>query len=139
MKQLLYILLIVFLTTCDKEEQYNDLLPYQTVDFVANMNLPQYSELLIPGQSVVTDDYGIKGVLIYNFNGSYKAFDLACPHLDPATCQKMSFDGALFLECFCDDSKFSIYDGSPQTNGVEYWAREYHVTKLNDINLRITN
>ncbi len=139
MKQVLFLLFIVFLTTCDKEENYNDVLPYRAVDFVVNLNLPQYNDLLIPAQYVETLDYGIKGVLIYNFNGSYKAFDLACPHLNPATCQKMSFDGSLFLECYCDDSKFSIYDGSPQTNGIDNWAREYRVTKLDASNLRITN
>ncbi len=139
MKRLFFILLIVFLSSCDKEETYNDVLPYRVVDFVVNLNNPQYIDLLIPGQSVVNNDYGVQGVLIYNFNGSYKAFDLACPHLDPLSCQKMSFDGSLFLECHCDDSRFSIYDGSPQTNGVGNWAREYHVVVIDGTNLKVTN
>jgi len=139
MKQLFFILMLLSLAGCDKTENYDDVLPYRVVDFVANLTLPQYNALMIPGQSAETTDYGIKGVLIYNFNSSFKAFDLACPHLDPATCTKMTFDGSLFLKCPCDEAKFSIYDGSPQTNGINYRAREYHVEKLSETQLRITN
>jgi len=139
MKQLLFLLFIVFFSACDKEIDYKDVLPYRVVDFVVNMNNPEYIDLLIPGQSAEASNYGVRGILIYNFNGSFKAFDLACPHLAPTDCSKMTFDGSLFLECHCDDSKFSIYDGSPQTNGVDNWAREYHVEKLDATHLRITN
>lgn len=132
--------MLLFFASCDKSENYDDLLPYRTVDYIVNMALPQYSDLLIPGQSKETpENIGVKGILIYNFNGSYKAFDLACPHLDPTTCAKMTFDGSLFLECPCDDARFSIYDGSPQTDGINYRAREYHIVRLNNTQLRITN
>lgn len=140
MKKLLLFLFILSFYTCDKTEDYNDMLPYHVVDFVVNMNLPQYSDLLIPGQSKETpENYGVKGILIYNFNGNYKAFDLACPHLTLSACSKMFFDGSLFLNCPCDDARFSIYDGSPQTNGISNWAREYYVVKLSNSQLRITN
>lgn len=139
MKQLLLFLFILSFYTCDKTEDYNDVLPYRVVDFVADMNLPEYVDLQIPGQSVETDNYGLKGIVIYNFNGNYKAFDLACPQIPLSTCSRMTFDGSLFLNCPCDEAKFSIYDGSPQTDGVSYWAREYYVVKLSNSQLRITN
>ena len=135
MKQLLLFLFILSFFTCDKTEDYNDVLPYRVVDFVANLTMPQYNALMIPGQYAETTDHGVNGVIIYNFNGNFKAFDLACPHITPSACSKMFFDGSLFLNCPCDDAKFSIYDGSPQTNGVSHWAREYHVVKLNSSQL----
>ncbi len=85
------------------------------------------------------DNIGIQGIIIYNFNGSYKAFDLACPHKPVRSCDKMEFDGSLFLKCPCDDAKFSIYDGSPQSSDVVDFAREYHVQEMGGNQLRITN
>lgn len=139
MKHFLLLLIVISLTNCDKTENYDDVLPYKTVNFIVYFNNPEYNGLEIPGVWKETTSYGVKGVLIYNFNGSFKAFDLACPHLDPATCSKMTFDGSLFLTCPCDAARFSIYDGSPQTNGINYRAREYHVERLNDSQLRISN
>ena len=104
------------------------------------MNLPQYSDLQITGVYKETpSNIGIQGVIIYNFNGTYKAFDLACPHKPVRSCSKMTFDGSLFLTCPCDDARFSIYDGSPQTGEISDFAREYHVEQLGGNQLRITN
>ena len=133
------ILGFILSTSCD-DAVSNDLLPNITVNYIVNMNLPQYSGLQIPGVSKETpSNIGVQGILIYNFNGSYKAFDLACPHLPVNSCAKMEFDGSILLTCTCDDATFSIYDGSPQTNGVANSAREYHVEILGGNQLRITN
>jgi nitrite reductase/ring-hydroxylating ferredoxin subunit len=104
------------------------------------MNLPQYSDLLIPGVYKETPpEIGVQGIIIYNFNGTYKAFDMACPHLAVNSCSKMTFDGALWLKCPCDEEKFSIYDGSARSGSISNLAREYHVQVLGTNQLHITN
>jgi len=139
-KKLFFILISIVLVVSCKEPEYNDLLPNVTVNFTVNMNLPQYSDLQIPGTYKESpSNIGVKGIIIYNFNNTYKAFDLACPHLAVSSCSKMEFDGSLFLKCLCDDTTFSIYDGSPQSNGASNWAREYKVQVLGGNRLQITN
>ncbi len=50
----------------------------------------------------------------------------------------MNFDGSLKLKCPCDNSEYSIIDGSPQTAGNIHFAREYKVI-LNGSTLNIRN
>jgi len=138
-KNTLILVSIILIVSCS-DPVSQDLLPNVPVNYIVNMNNVQYSDLQIPGVFKETpSNIGVKGILIYNFNGTYKAFDLACPHLPVTSCDKMEFDGSILLTCTCDDTKFSIYDGSPQTNGISNSAREYHVEVLGGNQLRITN
>jgi len=125
---------------CSDPEEPTDLLPDIQVNYIVNMNLPLYQDLLIPGAYAETpQNIGVQGIIIYNFNNQYKAFDLACPHYPTGSCDKMTFDGSLYLTCPCDETKFSIYDGASQNENVSQRAREYHVEELGGNQLRITN
>ncbi len=126
--------------SCKDNTQPTDLLPEVNVNYIVNMNLPLYQDLLIPGGYAETPvDVGVQGILIYNMNNRYKAFDLACPHYTPGSCGQMTFDGSLFLECPCDQTHFSIYDGASQNENVPQRAREYFVEVMGGNQLRITN
>ena len=136
-KLLLLILLIPFLS-CEKNDT-NDILPNVPVNVIIDLNLPQYIDLQTPsGWSYASG--GLKGILIQNTGiGSqpFKAFDRACPNND---CNSpMIFDGSLKFKCPCDDSEYSIIDGSPQTSGYSHFAREYRVNLINSSTLNITN
>ncbi|MCF6167335.1 MAG: phosphoribosylaminoimidazole carboxylase [Lutibacter sp.] len=117
----------------------NDILPNVSVNVTINIDLPQYIDLQTPtGWTEITG--GIKGILIQNTgigNPPYKAYDRACPNNDCAT--PMVFDGSLKMKCPCDNSEYSIIDGSPQTSGNIHFAREYRVNVLNSSTLNITN
>jgi nitrite reductase/ring-hydroxylating ferredoxin subunit len=123
--------------SCEKNET-NDILPDYSFSVSVNLNLPQYIDLQVPSGWAYTNG-AIQGIIIQNTgvgNPSFKAFERACPNYD---CKiPMTFDGSLKLKCSCDNSEYSIYDGSPQTAGNIHFAREYRVTKSGST-LNITN
>ncbi len=137
MKTLFYLFFFLLIFSCDNPTP-NDLLPNTPVDITINLNNPEFNNLQIPSGWAYTSG-GIKGILLYNRNGTYVAFDRACPHLAPTSCSAMVFDGFL-LKCTCDNSLFNIFNGGiSETEGVNYSAREYHVQVINASSLRITN
>lgn len=138
MRKLVFLLLLITFFSCEKNDT-NDILPRLTVNITIDLNLPQYIDLQIPSGWVYING-GIKGILIQNTgSGSqpYKAYDRACPNNDCAS--PMTFDGSLKLKCPCDESEYSIIDGSPQTAGNSHFMREYRVNVLNSSSLNITN
>lgn len=137
MRKLLCIFLLLCIISCEKNET-NDILPNRDVNITVDLNLPQYIDLQIPSGWAYTNG-GLKGVVILNTgtgNPNFKAFDRACPNYDCTS--PMIFDGSLKLTCPCDNSIYSIIDGSPQTSGNKYFAREYKVTEIGNA-LIITN
>lgn len=133
------LLFIVVLSSCE-ENSTNDLLPEVDVNTTVNLNLPYYLDLNTPtGWAVhLSSSVGINGIIIINTGTSptYKAFDLACPNYD---CDgQLEFEGGLTLTCACDGEKYSILSGAPQTEGYNYFAREYNVTQSGNT-LGITN
>jgi nitrite reductase/ring-hydroxylating ferredoxin subunit len=131
--------LSIFLISCSSNFEENDLLPFVTVSQIVDLSLPQYNNLQVPGGWAYTSG-GIKGIIIYNINGNqYKAFERAAPHLTLSNCSQMVVENNLRMMCPCDDSEFNILNGAPLTPGITYNAREYLVTDLNGISLRITN
>lgn len=140
MKNLFLLLVILSFLSCD-DPKYNDLLPNTQVDVLIDLNLPLYIDLQVPGswaETPTTPGYGIKGILIYNKNNTYIAFERACPHIAVTDCSQMNFDG-LYLNCPCDDSNFNIFNGGVSTSGNGYSAREYLVQVISSTSLRITN
>ena len=121
--------MFISLIACEKNET-NDILPDQDVNVTVDLNLPQYIDLQIPSGWAYTNG-GLRGIVVLNTgtgNPNFKAFDRACPNYDCTS--PMTFDGSLKLTCPCDKSIYSIIDGSPQTSGNKYFAREYKVTEI---------
>ena len=141
MRKFLVLCLLISIISCEKNETI-DLLPNVPVNVVIDLNLPQYIDLQTPTGWVYTSggNDGLKGILIQNTGiGSppYKAFERACPNNDCVS--PMIFDGSLVMKCQCDDSEYSIIDGSPQTSGNINIAREYRVLVVSPTALNITN
>jgi len=137
MRKLLLLFSIITLFSCEKNET-NDILPNVPVNITVNLDLPQFIKLKTPPNWEYING-GIKGILIQNtgLTPDYKAFDRACPNND---CNSsMIFDGSFRMKCPCDDSEYSIIDGSPQTSGNSHFAREYKVNQINSTTLIITN
>lgn len=142
MKKIFFILTAVFLLiSCSVDQTQNNLIPETSVNKRIDLNLPAYIDLLVPGGWTYTEG-GNKGILIYNTGianavTEFKAFDRACPANDCA--EPMTFNGSTKLTCSCDNSEYSILDGSSQTPGVNLVAREYLVTRISSSILLITN
>ncbi|MFK5958451.1 MAG: phosphoribosylaminoimidazole carboxylase [Lutibacter sp.] len=137
MRKLLLLFSIIILFSCEKNET-NDILPDVPVNITINTDLPQFINLQTPTGYAETSG-GIKGILILNtgLTPLYKAYDRACPNNDCSSA--MIFDGSLKMKCPCDNSEYSIIDGSPQTSGNIHFAREYRVNQINPSTLNITN
>ena len=138
MRKLLLLLTIAIFYSCEKNEVL-DLLPTLSVNISIDRNLPQYIDLQTPSGWAYTNG-GLRGILVLNTGigtPPFKAFDRACPNDDcPAP---MNFDGSLKMKCTCDDSEYSIIDGSPQTSGHKQFAREYKVNVSSGSILNIRN
>ena len=141
MQKLFLLLILVTFFSCEKNNT-DDFLPSTSVDVTINLNLPQYQDLLIPTGWVYIEsgaNKGLQGIIVQNtgLTPKYKAFERACPNNDCTT--PMTFDGSLEMKCSCDQSEYSIIDGSPQTSGNSHFAREYRVLVINNSTLKITN
>jgi nitrite reductase/ring-hydroxylating ferredoxin subunit len=138
MRKLLLLLTIAIFYSCEKNEVL-DLLPTLSVNISIDRNLPQYIDLQTPSGWAYTNG-GLRGILVLNTGigtPPFKAFDRACPNNDCST--PMNFDGSLKMKCTCDDSEYSIIDGSPQTSGHKQFAREYKVNVSSGSILNIRN
>ena len=142
MKKIIFTLIsALFFISCSVDPQDNDLLPNTTVNRNIDLNLPEFINLLTPSGWVYTSG-GRNGIIIYNTGianstTEFKAFDRACPLNDCSS--PMTFNGSTKLKCPCDDSEYSILDGSSQTAGTTLSAREYLVTRISSSILLITN
>lgn len=137
MKKYLLIASFLVLLSCGSTDDGNSILPNVPVNVTLNLNLPSYQDLLIDGKAVFVPNHGIKGIIVYRFSASnIVAWDAACPHIPPSQCSTMALNGVLMV-CSCDNSEFSIIDGSPQS-GTQYAARQYRVNKAGN-SLTITN
>lgn len=138
MRKLLILFCFVTLFSCEKNE-VNDILPNVPVDIMVNLDLPQYINLQTPN-GWANAIGGIQGIVIQNTgigNPPFKAFERACPNGDCTS--PMTFDGSLKMTCSCDQSTYSIIDGSPQTSGNLHFAREYKVIIVHSSLLNIIN
>jgi len=96
--------------------------------------------LLVPGGWVYASG-GIKGLIVYNFNGTeFAAFDRACPHVSVSeACSQMIVESSIKMICPCDDAEFNILNGAPLTTGITVGARTYRAVLVSSATLTITN
>lgn len=137
MKSIFFVLLCIIFSGCGSNDDGNTILPNTPVNVNLNLNLPSNQSLLFNNGSVYVPNHGIKGIIVFRFsNADYRAWDAACPHISPSNCSTMTINGVKML-CPCDNTEFSILDGSP-LSGTKYAARQYRVIKNGNI-LTITN
>jgi hypothetical protein len=131
------------LISCNNDDSRNDNNPNLLSPLIRvnlNLNLPQYNPLKFPGNSLILDGEGIRGVVIYNVNNDlYTAFELSDPNHTPNECSKMSINGILATcPCTTDSNVYDIVTGQHQSNEVLYPMQQYLVTRNGD-NIQVTN
>lgn len=141
MKNLLFsILTSIALISCSNDAQNNDTLPFVQVNKTINLELPEFIKLTTPTGWAYVNGVGLRGIIVYNINGTdFKAFERAAPHLPLKDCSQMVIENGIRMKCLCDDSEFNILNGASFTEGITESAREYLVTNLNGVVLRISN
>ncbi|WP_460189353.1 Rieske (2Fe-2S) protein [Urechidicola sp. KH5] len=135
MKKNLLIFCAISLFSCDNDDSF------QNCDIINNVTVnlvnPQFSNLLTPGGWAYSAG-GPYGIILYNAGTSYKAFSRECPINNNCT-QQMIVENDIKMVCPCDDSEFSILDGTPQTEGVTVAVCEFRVTQVNNNILDVSN
>ena len=115
---LIFLNLLLFGCSADDEIKNNPYLPDLNFSFRLDLNLPEYNSLRYPGNTFVTRNFGINGVVIYNLNNNqYMAFELTDPNHIPQTCSRLEVKGTE-ATCSCDDGNvYTVITGQQLKEG----------------------
>ncbi len=132
-KPLFYLLCAILLTSCSSDDQNrinNPNLPDLHFRMQLNLDLPEYNNLQFPGNSYVTYNYGIRGVVIYNIdNTQYTAFELSDPNHPPNDCSAMEVEG-ITAKCNCEDgNEYNIITGELTEGDGQYSLKPYRLER----------
>ncbi|ESU23124.1 hypothetical protein FEDK69T_12740 [Flavobacterium enshiense DK69] len=135
MKRYFYLILLTAITFigCHKDDgpnNNNPYLPNYTVNLQVNMNLPGYSQLLVPGNGAYIDGNGVRGIIIFYTGSGYNAFDAACPNQSLSSCSTMTIDGINAI-CSCDEKKYNLFDG--RARDMQYPMKQYRTSVSNNV------
>ena len=142
-KTLFLLILFVVIFACKSDDEQVNNNPYlftPVVNLNLNLNLPEYNPLKFPGNSVIINSQGVKGIVIYNVNNDfYTAFDLSDPNHVPSQRSKMSIEG-IVATCPCenDTNSYDIVTGLHRTNETLYPMQQYRAERNGDI-VRVYN
>ncbi|WP_317130353.1 Rieske (2Fe-2S) protein [Antarcticibacterium arcticum] len=133
----LFILIAAFaLTSCEPDDEVRNN-PYLTnISFRLdlNLNLPEYNSLNFPGNSYVTYNRGINGVVVYNINNTqFTAFELSDPNHPLSGCSRLTVQG-IIATCSCGDgNSYNILTGELSSGTGQYSLKPYRVRKSGNI------
>jgi hypothetical protein len=110
------------------------------VQISLNLNLPEYNALSFPGGSVIVQNQGVGGIVVYNVNNDlYTAFDLSDPNHLPNNCSRMEVTGVIATcTCSTDDNEYDLVTGSHRTNPALFPMQMYRA-QLNGSVVTVTN
>ena len=135
------ILLNIFLFGCsaDDEIRSNPYLPDLNFSFRLDLNLPEYNSLRYPGNTFVTRNYGLNGVVVYNLNNDqYMAFELTDPNHIPQPCSRLEVKGTE-ATCGCGDGNvYTVITGQQLKGEGKYGLKPYRVSKVGNV-LEVSN
>lgn len=135
------VLAAVVLTACDNDDRNpnNPYLVSPMINLQLNLNLPEYSPLNFPGNSIIITSQGIRGIVIYNIDNSmYAAFELSDPNHIPNDCSRMDVEG-IEATCLCDDgNRYNIITGQHFTQPDMYPMQRYRANREGNV-IFVTN
>lgn len=132
MKKTLSILLFsALMMSCSADDEFRNNPNLVDLNFrlQLDLDLPEYNNLQYPGNSYVTYNNGIKGIVIYNVNNSqYTAFELSDPNHPPSDCSTMQIH-SLTATCDCEGNEYSIITGEITKGEGKYPMKAYRVER----------
>ena len=134
MKRLFPIIVcVIFGCQGDIVEQNPYLNNLPSFEFELNLDLPLYDNLRFAGGTLTLSQLGLKGVHLYNLDGSQiLVWEASCPNQRPSDCSKTIVNG-IEAVCDCDDSIYSLVTGQPLSKGVEYGLVNYGVRRTGNL------
>ena len=124
----LSILIFTFFSVfgCNKNDTNNSnpYIPNNSFSVSININLPTYSNLQFPSNSVFINqaNAGVRGIIVFNTGTGYRAFDGACPNQSLTSCSTLTISG-INATCPCDNAVYSLF--TAQSPGKQYTLKEY--------------
>lgn len=102
--------MLILMTACRGNRNQ---MPYVPVDIYINTSLPAYSNLNIIGGWVYITG-GNDGIIVYRQSFEViNAYERKCTYELPNSCGYGVVDSTnFFVECDCDGTRYSIFDGS---------------------------
>lgn len=145
MKNILtYILIAICFINCNNDDNQDDCVSRQLPNYpfdtgaTINLNLPQYSGLQFPGNTLFINGYSVKGLYLYNTGSSIVAFEASDPAHAPSSCSRMTRNG-IELSCECGDgNKYQLLTGQQIEGEGGYCLRAYRVEQSGNI-VRVFN
>ena len=137
------ILIIFVFISCNKNSLIrNPFLAELDFEFSININLPLYNNLKFTGGSVLINNFGHKGIILYNLNNNnYLAWEASCPNHKPNSCSKTEINGSLTV-CGCENYQYSLATGqliNPSPNDTNQYAMINYGVRVSGNNLVIYN
>ena len=138
MKSVLYILsALFFFSTCNTTEDY---IPEVYVNINIDLNLPEYSDLQVSGNSIFIKG-GVEGIIIYHAVGNdYKVYDRNCSYEPSLLCSKIDSVDSGIAYCGCCSSAFLLSNDAAVLNSPALLPlKSYNWSLGNNNNMRIFN
>ncbi len=134
-----WILAILFwMSSCSKNQTYqNEFLENVSFNIEINLDLPEYNSLKYANNSVLVQNIGIKGVIVFNTGNGYNAFEASDPNHYPSSCSQMQ-PNQFTCKCDCEDNQYSLHTGQITHGTGQYSLKAYHVSQSGN-RLRIYN
>ena len=110
------------------------------VDFTVNLNLPQFSDLQFPSNSVYVPNQGNGGVIVTNAGSGIVAWDAADPNHAFSNCSVMGIVGGINAKCNCiDENEYSLITGQSLGDPLPCALKPYRVQEGGNNTYIITN
>ena len=138
MEKLSYSIIIsILILSCNSKD---DFIQNVYVNETIALDLPQYSEILMPGNSIFIQG-GIEGIIIYHGLGKeYKVYDRNCSYEPSLTCSYIDSVNSGIAYCGCCTSAFLINNtGEPINAPAILPLKEYNWSLDNNNVMRIFN
>ena len=132
-------LLVISIIGCNKNNP--DRAFYPPVDEYINITLPSHNALAVPGGWSYVNG-GLKGIIVYRqSNEDFVAYDRNCTFNEVNSCgMAVVKTDNVTIECACDGSEYSIFDGSVINSPAELPLKAYNTSfNSNNNTLRIYN
>ena len=133
----LFIVLTSVLLSCSDNNRSNNNpnIPNYSVNAYLNTSLPTYNNLQYVSSPVYVPSYGAKGIIVMKTGeGTYTAFDAACPNQKLTECKAMTIEG-IYAVCSCDKTSYNLFTG---LGGQEYPMKQYRA-ELSGTSVHIYN
>ena len=128
---------------CSKDSlNRNPFLNELDFEFSINLNLPLYNDLKFTGGSVMINEFGHRGIILYNINNNnYLAWEASCPNHKPNSCSKTKILGSL-TKCDCENYQYSLATGqllNPSLDDTNQYPMINYGVRISGNNLVIYN